>query len=329
MSDPLILQARNFYVLQAHNRRMTWLLIFAMTALLIFIGWGLDHFYFEKLNHKIGFPVITCIALASSIVLAITSLNSGASSILSSANASPVNPANPDHRQLLNVVKEMSIASGLPMPQVYIIHDDDPNAFATGKDPQHSSVAITEGLLKTLDRDELQGVIAHEMSHIRNYDIRFMMVVAAFIGVIVLISDITAHGLRFRTFSGERDRSSNEKNPAAAVFFIVWIITIVLAPLITRIMAMMVSRKREYLADASAAELTRNPLALAKALQKLDTAAAPTTSIKRGVAHLCVVDPLERSVNEKEGFLADLFATHPPIQKRIMLLKAMAYQRIK
>jgi heat shock protein HtpX len=260
------------------------------------------------------------------LIFAVWSLQGGASAILWSAQATPANPENPEHRVLLNVVQEMSIASGLPKPNVYIIPDDDPNAFATGKDPQHSFIAVTRGLLSSLDREELQSVIAHEMSHIRYYDIRLMTVVAAFVGAIVLLADLARRGLRFGLLG--RGGRSKGKNPIALVLIILWLLTALLAPIITQIIAMMISRKREYLADASAAELTRNPLALAKALQKLENASAPTATIKRGVAHLCVVDPLGKKVNEKEGFWAELFATHPPIRKRIMLLKAMGYQQV-
>jgi heat shock protein HtpX len=210
---------------------------------------------------------------------------------------------------------------------VYVIPDNDPNAFATGRDPQHSSIAVTQGLLTILDREELQGVIAHEMSHIRYYDIRFMTVVAALVGTIVLVSDLAIRGMRFGSLSG-RSVHSKGKNPLGGILFILWILTVIFAPLLTRLMAMMISRKREFLADASAAELTRNPNALAKALQKLENASAPTTAIKRGIAHLCVVDPLGKIVNEKEGFWAELFSTHPPMQKRIMFLKAMSYQQV-
>jgi heat shock protein HtpX len=164
------------------------------------------------------------------------------------------------------------------------------------------------------------------MSHIRYYDIRFMTVVAVFAGAIVLMADLALRGLRLG-LSG-RSRRSKGGNPLVLVLLIFWLITALLAPLITRLMAMMISRKREYVADASAAELTRNPVALANALQKLENASAPTAAIKRGIAHLCVVDPLGRKINQKEGFWAELFSTHPPMRKRIMLLKSMAYQRI-
>ena len=307
---------------------MTLVIVSAIVVFLTFLGIGFDYYYLGLFENGIDIPPATTIALILSLVLAIGSLQNGAAGILWSANATPADPSNADHKQVLNVVQEMSIATGLPAPQVYIIPDEDPNAFATGRDPQHSYIAVTHGLLATLDREELQGVIAHEMSHIRYYDIRFMTVVAAFAGAIVLLSDLILRGLRFGIFPGRGSRSK-DKGPLGAILLILWLLTALLAPLITQLMAMMISRKREYLADASAAELTRNPLALVKALQKLENASAPTTAIKRGIAHLCVVDPLGKKVNEREGFWAELFATHPPIKKRIMFLQSMAYQHIK
>jgi heat shock protein HtpX len=162
------------------------------------------------------------------------------------------------------------------------------------------------------------------MSHVRNYDIRLMTVVAAFVGAIVLLSDSGRRGVRFGGLSGRSSKSRS--SGAGGVFLILWLIGVILAPLIAQLMAMMVSRRREYLADASGAELTRNPLGLASALQKLNQASAPTESIKRGSAHLCIVDPIGRSINSKEGFAAELFGTHPPIEKRVLALDAMAYQ---
>ena len=307
---------------------MTWLIMSTIVLLFALLGLGFDFFYLGFFNGNIDIPAATIIISIGSIVFALISLHDGASMVLRSAQAIPADPTNPDHRQLFHVVQEISIASGMPVPRVYIIPDDDPNAFATGEDPQHSSIAVTRGLLTILERDELQGVIAHEMSHIRYYDIRLMTVVAALVGTIVLVSDLAIRGMRFGTFSGRGVRIKG-KNSIGGLLFLLWLLTIIFAPLITRLMAMMISRKREYLADASAAELTRNPQALAKALQKLENASAPTAVIKRGIAHLCVVDPLGKKVNEKDGFWSDLFATHPPMQKRIMFLKAMAYQKIQ
>ncbi len=223
----------------------------------------------------------------------------------------------------------MAIAAGVPPPRAYIIPDEDPNAFATGRDPAHASIAITEGLLRVLPREELQGVVAHEMAHIRNLDIRLMTVVAALVGMLVLVSD---WGMRVMRFGGGRGGSSRRSKDggggAAAIVFVVWLVAVILAPFLGQLMAMAVSRSREYLADATGAQLTRNPLGLARALETIENAAAPTKSIKRGTAHLCISDPLGRRLDDREGRFADLFATHPPMRKRIEALKKMAYEKI-
>ena len=286
------------------------------------LGFGFDYFYLGLFEDGLYFPLGTIVAIIFGSGMAVNSYFNGAKSVLSSTGAVPADPGNPSDRVLLNVVDEMTIASGLPKPQVYIINDEDPNAFATGRDPEHSYIVVTQGLLDTLNRDELQGVIAHEMSHVRNFDIRLMTVVAAFVGSIVLLSDLGRRSVRF----GGSGRGSRSKGSAGGILLIIWLIGIILAPFIAQMMAMLVSRRREYLADASGAELTRNPLGLASALRKLESASAPTASIKRGSAHLCIVDPLARNINSKEGFAAELFGTHPPTEKRILALNAMAYQ---
>ncbi len=316
---------RNIYEQQAHNKRLTWFVIAGFILFLGFIGLGFDYYYLGLFEDEMMLPVGTIVAVVLGTAMAMGSLRSGAKSVLQSTGAVPADPANPLHLQLINVVEEMSIASGLPNPQVFVVPDPDPNAFATGKDPQHSYIAVTQGLLDTLNREELQGVIAHEMSHVRNYDIRLMTVVAAFVGSIVLLSDAARRGGRFGGISG-RSSKSRSGGALGGILLILWLIGIVLAPFIAQVMAMLVSRKREYLADASGAELTRNPLGLASALRKIENAVAPTVSIKRGAAHLCIVDPLGRSLNSKEGFTAELLGTHPPIEKRILALDAMAYQ---
>jgi len=320
-------EARNIYEQESHNKNATLGVMIAMTVFLGFIGFGFDAFYLGTITEDTFLPIGTVLALGFGLLSASWSLQGGAKAVLSSTNAVPADPNNPAHKQLLNVVDEMRIASGLPMPEVYIVPDPDPNAFATGRDPEHSYIAVTQGLLDSLNREELQGVVAHEMSHIRNYDIRLMTVIAALMGAILLLSDWARRGL---FWGGGRRRSRSPGGsvggPIALVLLALWIIGVILAPLIGQIMAMAVSRKREYLADASGAELTRNPLGLAHALEKLENASAPTASIKRGAAHLCIVDPLGRKVNTKEGFAAELFGTHPPMSKRIIALEAMAYQ---
>jgi heat shock protein HtpX len=227
----------------------------------------------------------------------------------------------------------MAIAAGLPKPKVYIVPDPDPNAFATGTGPEKSSIAVTAGLLNALNREELQAVVSHEMSHVKNYDVRVMTIVAALVGSVLLISDWGRRGMYWGGGVRSRDRDDGGGGGGGGLFGLVflalWVISLILAPIIAQLVAMSVSREREYLADASGAELTRNPLALADALEKIDAAAAPTQSIKQGVAHLCIEDPRGRSVNQSESWFSNLFATHPPIAKRIAILREMSYQIAK
>ena len=325
----------DIYEQQRRNRRSTVVLITLFILFFCFIGYGFDLLYFRSDPFGLlgeptyRFPFATFAALIFGGVSSLYSLNGGAMAILQSANAYPALNDAQQYRVVQNVTDEMAIAAGLPRPQLYIVPDSDPNAFATGKDPDHSYIAVTEGLVGALNREELQGVIAHEMSHIRNFDIRLMTVVAALVGGILLISDGARTMLRFggaRAGLKVAGRKSRSAGPVVVILLAVWLLAVILAPLITQLVALAVSRKREYLADASGAELTRNPLALANALTKLESADSPTASIKKGTAHLCIVDPLGRLLNAKEGFVAELFGTHPPISKRIMLLKAMAYQ---
>jgi len=312
-------QAPNIYEQQAANKRNTVIVMVAFTLFVGLLGYGCDAFLFGT-NGML--PIVTILALVVGGVSGFSGLQSGSKVVLASACAQLVAVDNPRYRQLHNVVDEMAIASGLPRPNVYVIPDPDPNAFATGKDPAHASIAVTEGLIAKLTRDELQGVIAHEMSHIRNYDIRMMTVVAALAGAVMLLSEFGSRSMRF----GRRRSSGREGGAGGILLLGLWLLAMMLAPLVSQILAMVVSRQREYLADASGAELTRHPLALADALEKIDGAIEPTRAIKKGTAHLCIVDPLGRHINEKEGAFSNLFATHPPIAKRIMQLKAMAYQ---
>jgi heat shock protein HtpX len=308
----------NIYEQQSANRRNTIIVMGMFTVFVGFLGFGIDAFI---LGTETQFPIATFIALCIGGTTASWGLNSGASTILASASATPVPPDEPKYQQLRNVVDEMTIASGIPRPQLFVITDPDPNAFATGRDPEHACIAVTEGLLEKLSREELQAVIAHEMSHVRNFDIRMMTVVAALGGAVMLLSEF---GLRSMRFSGGRKRGRGGN--LGPIILVLWLVAMILAPFIMQLLSMAVSRQREYLADASGAELTRNPLALASALEKIDSATEPTKSIKKGTGHLCIADPLGRSINSKEGSLADLFATHPPIAKRVMLLRGMAHQ---
>jgi heat shock protein HtpX len=231
------------------------------------------------------------------------------------------------------VVEEMAIASGLPRPKIWIVPDPDPNAFATGHDAATASVAVTEGLLNLLSRDELQAVVAHEMAHIRNLDIRLMTLLAGMVGAIALMSDgmgrMLGRGIGRGSGTAGRRGSSKGGNPLGLVILVLWLLTLVIAPLVSRLLALAVSRKREYLADASGAQFTRHPMALATALEKLASAVEPTRSITQGAAHLCIVDPAPTALASKDGLLADVMVSHPPIQQRIIRLRGMAYQQAK
>ena len=221
-----------------------------------------------------------------------------------------------DFPELYNVVEEMKIASGFPrMPDVYIIHDAAPNAFATGRSPESASVAVTSGLLERLNRDELQGVIAHEMSHIVNRDVLFMMILGVMLGAIVLIGDLF---LRARLFGGGSRRRSSDGGQLQLILFAVALFFIILSPIIAQIVYFAVSRRREYLADACGAQLTRYPEGLAGALEKISASPAQLKAANRITAPMYIVNPMMKLKSS-----AGLFSTHPPVEQRIKILRSM------
>jgi heat shock protein HtpX len=326
----------NLFEQQVSNRRRTWAVMAVFVAFLFFLGYGFDRFYLG--GGEMPVPIGSLVALGVGGVSAWSSYYGGDRAVLLSAGAIAIEQAAPSgsdddkfkYRQLENVVEEMSIAAGLPRPRIYLIPDPDPNAFATGRDPEHASIAVTKGLLDAVTRDELQAVVAHELSHVRNLDIRLMTVIAAMVGAAALIADWTSRGLRMGgggRIRGGRSRGKESGGAIVLVMLVLWLLAVILAPVIGQALAMMVSRKREYLADASGAELTRNPQALASALKKIDEAAEPTVSVKRGTAHLCIADPLGRAVGLREGRWANLLASHPPMANRIAALREMAFER--
>ncbi|HYX21947.1 MAG TPA: M48 family metallopeptidase [Thermoanaerobaculia bacterium] len=309
----------NIYDQQKKNLANTRLFIVGFVALLAVLGMGADGLLYAG-GFSPGLPLATLGALAVGGFSAWWALREGDKAVLESTAAVPLDPTDPRQRVLENVVEEMAIAAGMPKPAIYVVPDPDPNAFATGAGPERSSIAVTRGLLERLDRDELQAVVAHEMSHVRNYDVRLMTVVAALAGAVLLLADWSRRGLWW----GGRRRNSDGKG--GVFFFAVWFLAVLLAPFIARIVSLAVSRQREYLADASGAELTRHPLALASALEKIAAAVEPTRSIKQGIAHLCIEDPRGGTDAQRQGWFAGLWSTHPPIARRIALLKEMAYR---
>jgi heat shock protein HtpX len=264
-------------------------------------------------------------AIAAVVATLISSLAyfEGDSLVLGVAGAQELEPG--EDQELRNVVEEIAIAAGVPPPKIYLIHDQAMNAFATGRDPKHASVAITTGLREKLTRDELQGVLAHEMGHVRNFDIRLMLLTAVLIGVVVMLSDFFWRALRTNTFWGgsrRSSRSSSSKDGAGLIIAIIIIVALILsliAPILAQIIQMAVSRQREYLADATAVELTRNPYGLASALRKLEGDPNPLQSANRGIAHLFIVNPIKKFSDLSET----MFSSHPPIQERIKRLEAL------
>ena len=325
---------------QQSNRVRSRLLIAGFIAFFAWLGFGGDWILWQATRggdpgayrHVIPWFGMTLTLVAS--IAAVISWRRGPERVLWSTNAYEViDPVNDDERRLVNVVEEMAVASGVPKPRVWIVPDDDPNAFATGRDFDKAHVAVTAGLLTQLDRDELQAVIAHEMGHVKNLDMRLMTLLAALVGAVALAGDFMSRmmrgGARIHAGSlggGRRSGGRKGGNPALIIVLVLWILSWLLAPIVTRLLALGVSRKREYLADAMSAQFTRNPGALANALQKIEHAAAPTTSVKHGSAHLCIADPLGRRLTNREGMFAELFGTHPPMAIRVARLKAMAYQ---
>ncbi len=276
---------------------------------------GLDHA--AILTHA---AIAGLIGAGIAILLSTLSFFSGDEFVLSVNHAKPMDKS--QDPQLFNVVEEMAIAAGVPMPKVYLIHDPAPNAFATGRDPAHASVAITSGLRNKLNREELQGVIAHEMAHIRNYDIRLMLLLAVLIGAVVMLCDLFWTFLRVSMYSSSSrsNRSSSREskglNPVLIVVFVLGILLAILAPFLAQIIQLAVSRQREYLADSSAVELTRDPIGLANALRKIDADPLELKTANRGDAHLFISNPIKK-FSDLSG---SIWSSHPPTADRVQRL---------
>ncbi|TFD53427.1 protease [Cryobacterium frigoriphilum] len=284
----------------AKNKRNTVFIIIFFLALVTGLGWLAGVAY--GIN---GYTALIMTVVIASAYVLIQYFAAGRQAISMTGGIRVMSKS--DHPRLWRVVENLSITTGTPMPEVYIINDPAPNAFATGRDPQHAIVAATTGLLDIMDDAELEGVMAHEMGHVRNYDIRLSMIVFGLVVAIGFVSDIF---LRMAFFG----RNNNNGNPVVMVFGLV---AMVIAPIIATVVQLAVSRQREYLADATGALTTRHPDALASALAKLGEYGRPMQKQNTSMAHLWIADPL------KKGAMAKLFATHPPLEDRIERLQAM------
>ncbi len=288
------------------NKRKTYFLLFLFSAIVVGIGYVFGLY--------IGNPYIGMIlAFVIGIIYSLIVFNRGDSIILASSHAKPVTKESDP--QLINIVEGLAIAAQIPMPKVYMIQEEALNAFAVGSKPENASIAVTSGLRKHMNKLELEGVIAHELSHIKNYDIRVMMLVTVLLGVVVLLSDII-----FRSFIWAPRRSNRQSGGGSLIIIGIGLILAILAPIVAQLIRLAVSRKREFLADATGAKLTRYPEGLAKALEKIhnhhdivvDTA-------NRATAHLYIENPLK----DKKSWLNNIFSTHPPIDLRIRKLREM------
>jgi len=286
-----------FYTQIASNKRKTVLLVGFFLVLVISVGWVFSQIY----NN----PFILYFAVGFSLFQAFTSYWWSDKITLAISGAKEVSKK--DAPELYRVVENLSITAGLPVPKVYIINDPSPNAFATGRDPKHAAVAITTGLLQKLDKSELEGVMAHEMSHIGNYDIRLSTIIVVLVGIIALLSDWF---LRMSFFGGDRDRNTH---PALVV---AGLVLAILAPIFAVLIQLAVSRKREYLADATGVKLTRFPDGLARALEKIAADPTPLKVANKATAHLFISNPLKKKAS-------GLFSSHPPIQDRVKRLREM------
>ncbi|MAG50477.1 zinc metalloprotease HtpX [archaeon] len=286
------------------NKVRSYLLVFFFLIFVIAVG------YIFGVVLGYGYPLLALV-VAIAIGMALFSYFKGDQAVLKLSKAREVKKD--EFPLLVNIVEGLSIASGLPKPKTYVIEDSAMNAFATGRDPKHASVAVTTGLLNKLDRTELEGVIAHELSHVKNYDIRLMTLIVILVGTVVLLGDFM---FRSFLFGGPR-RSRN--NQGSGIFILIAIVLAILSPIIAQLIKLAISRKREFLADADGALLTRYPEGLANALEKLSKNTEPLKSANKATAHLFIVNPLKNV----KGNLNKLFQTHPPIDERIKRLRGM------
>jgi heat shock protein HtpX len=306
--------ADSFYNQISANRRNSLLLALFVIFLFGVLGFAIGY---AISGSSSGALVVMAVAVLFGGLAAAGSYFAGDSVVLSVSGAKEVDETSAP--QLLNVVREMALAANIPMPKVYVIDDTAPNAFATGRDPKHASVAITTGLLEKLDREELQGVMGHELSHVRNFDIRFATIVGVLVGSIALMADFF---LRFSFWGGNR-RSSNDRDSGGgglqAIMVVVAILLSILAPIAARLVQLAVNRQREYLADASSVQLTRNPYGIERALAKISGDKEVLEVANRATQHMYFTNPIKKFEQRSAG----LFSTHPATLDRINRLREL------
>jgi heat shock protein HtpX len=303
--------AASFYGQISANKRNSFLMAGLVVAVLGVLGFAIGYAVVGDPAGGVGALIL---AIGFGSLSGVASYFGGDKLVLTVSGARPVDEASAP--QLMNVVREMATAANVPMPAVYVIDDTAPNAFATGRDPRHASIAVTTGLLEKLDREELQGVIGHELSHVRNFDIRFALIVGVMVGAIAILADFF---LRFTFWGGGRRSDRGGGGGAQAIVLVIAIVLAILAPLISRFIQLAVNRQREYLADASSVELTRNPYGLERALAKISADPEVLEVANRGTQHMYFTNPIKKF----EARASSLLSTHPPILDRINRLRQL------
>ncbi len=310
-----------FYDQISKNKMKSALLVSAFIVVILIIGFSVGYVW--------GFDYAITGLVIAAIIATVTSLVSYYNSdkiALASAGAREVTKQ--EFPYYVNTVEGLAIAAGLPTPRTYIIETPAMNAFATGRDPEHAAIAVTTGLLENCNRLELEGVIAHEMSHIGNYDIRYMCMVVVLVGLLVIFADIVVRMIFWGGMFGDRDRGrggGGEGGGAfAAILLVVGLVFLILSPIIGQLLQLSISRKREFLADATGAKLTRYPEGLASALEKLSTQAKPFPRTSKATAHLFIVQPFKKEARSRHFSRSSIWDTHPPIEERIRRLRAMS-----
>ncbi|MEK7167008.1 MAG: M48 family metallopeptidase [Patescibacteria group bacterium] len=288
------------------NKQKSLLIMVLFVIIILVLGW-----IFGKIS---GYGYESLIfAIIISIIMSLFSYFQGDKIALWTAGAIAIEKK--DNPYVYRMIENLCIAAGLPLPKIYLIQDSAPNAFACGRDPKHASIALTTGIIKILENEELEGVVAHELSHIKNYDIRLMTIVIVLVGVIMLLSDWLLRSFWF----GKKQDDNNNGGQLGLILLIAGIILAILSPIVAELIKLAVSRKREFLADASGALLTRYPEGLARALEKISQYKQPLQNANQAIAHLYFSNPFEG----KKNFLAKFFSTHPPINDRIKSLREM------
>ncbi len=299
----------NIYSAISANKNKTW----AIMLLFVLIITTVVYVFSKALGYGLGFAGI---ALVLAGISSIGSYYYSDKIVLATSGAKEIKKS--DNPELFRIVENLGIGSGLPMPKIYVINDPSPNAFATGRDPKHAVLCVTTGILSILDKSELEGVMAHELSHIKNYDIRLMGIVAVLVGFVAILSNLFINQLWFGGFNNDRE---NRGGGIQAVFLVIGVVLAILTPIAATLIQLAVSRKREFLADASGALLTRYPEGLASALEKLTNDKHSLKTASNATAHLFIVNPF-KGKSTKQWF-ASLFETHPPIEERIKILRSM------